>query len=513
MEALKKAGGLNSGAVTSESVNLRNSEFQPWNRKTNVQKIWTVVSKSEPLYQTAKLFGATFEETTRVAATKAWDRLPKEKQAEVIGRLNPKYEAYVVGKDPVDVKDLQAFISKRSTLDFGQLGLKGKILNRLLPFLNTNQKGYARTIQLAHNAPKTFAINTIKYAVLPTLAAWAWNKSQGGDSDVDDLTKAKYFALKTGITTTGDDGKEKPLLVVVPKGESGIQDVSNLLQGTLDLVYNHNPGAFKQSMPVLSNLATGDMKGAATAAGTKITDLLRIPGITPIFEGLANYDVFKNKPIVPVKLQNNSPEMQYTLRTPGAYKALGAWAGLSPLQVEHFINGIFPAASQYAAAGDLITGQKSPTAENTSKFFPLIRPSYNSDPAVNAAYQAENAAKQETADSHKLITDKLDEIVRMGPSKGRQPAMDYIQSLGDAEQDYALNYLQKAIEKKSNPELTNVLQGMSADGALKYASPLLDDAIASHDKEKVKEIIGQFKEGGKAQEALIDYFLSKVENQ
>lgn len=514
IEALKRQGGLNSGAITSENVNLRQRDLTPFNRQTKGQKVLTVISKVNPVNVVAKTMGEAFEEGTRVAATKAWDKMSPAEQAKTVKRLNPKYESYVVGEGKASAEDLRAFISKRSTLDFGQMGTQMKIVNRIIPFLNANQKGFARTTQLAMNDPKTFAYNSFKYSLLPTLMVYAWNQQQGGEGDIDPTTKAKYFAIKTGTTTTDDNGDEKPLLVLVPKGESGINEVSNLLQGTLNAVFEKNPKLLQQANPVLYNIATGDAKGAAQATGSKITDLMRLPGFTPLFEAMANYDTFKQRPIVPQSLQGVSPENQYKLRTPGVYKQLGAWAGLSPLQIEHLVNGIYPAASQYTTVADVATGKQPAGINASSQFMPLLRPSYSSDPEVDAAYQSKASTDTKVADNHFKIRDKIDSFIRAGAEKGKPMATEYFKTLEADDFDYASDYFMKSIEKKSKPALDNVVSGMSSAEAVDYAAPKLDKAIAAKDKAEVAKIVQSFPDGSKAQEAVIDYFLSKVgENQ
>lgn len=62
-------------------------------------------------------------------------------------------------------------------------------------------------------------------------------------------------------------------------------------------------------------------------------------GAKPIIETMANYSFFTGNQIVPVNMENLDPRMQKTASTSELAKFLGESTGLSPIKIDHLING------------------------------------------------------------------------------------------------------------------------------------------------------------------------------
>lgn len=508
---LKKAGGLMSGSVTMEQVNKSSRELTPFVRQTPGQKIMSVVTKADPLYQTVKKFAESFEEGTRSAAAKAWDRLPPKEQAKVLKRLNPKYEVWVTGKDPAAAEDLRAFISKRSTLDFGQTGTKLKIVNRIIPFLNASQKGQVRTLALLKNDPIGFAVNTAKYAAIPTLLAYGWNEQFGGDGDIDAHTKQKYFTFKTGIKVQDEQGNDTELLITIPKGESGVQDVSNLLHGTLNAVRDKDSTLLENAYPVMYDLATN---GANVETLKSLNRFIpSVPLLTPVMEAMSNWNFYKQRPIDSQAFQNIdwsslSPEDMEKIKTPTMYKQLSSWSGASPFQVQNFMEGLFPAIGQYGTIADMAAGKGN--ASSTTKLFPLIRPNFETMKKINEVDAVKDQVAEDKNTNRFKIKNSIEQFLKI-PDKEekKKKTLEYIKSLPAEDQEYAVNYTTKMMQESGKTKTELKIFNLNADEAMAYYKPQLDEAIKKKDKKTILEIVKSVKKQS-AQDALVDYVMAEM---
>lgn len=491
-----KIGGLSGGIITSERGNIRAADFTPWERTKAVDKVFKVMSDMNFIGKFAKVAGEAGEDATRIAVGKAWDKASYKQKTEILNRLNEKYVTYLHDSD-VSPNELKAFIMQRVTMDFNQQGRAMQVWNRYIPFLNVNEKAATRLAAMVKNDPKGFAVASAKYAALPTLMTIGWNAAMGGDDDIDSYCKAKFFCLKTGLMTKNDNGDDVPLLLTIPKGEAGILEVSNAVQSTYDVLSKKDPALLKQTQPLLWALATGEDSGSA-ALEQVMQSLPQMPLVTQLIEAFTNKDFYRNRAIDSAKYQgvdwkNVSQETLDQIKVPGAYKAIGQYMGLSPFQVQHAINGIWPAAGQYAAATDIATGKAN--QGSISQFMPLVRPAYKEDKSLDAAYKSktEAATEKKTGDLNVRSTvENALEMFRNGdPEKGKE----IMRTLPPDRLDYGIKYFkaQRELDVKKEKGFTQtdlLVSEMNSNEAIKYYD---DNYSKNFDKEKTKELISKLK--------------------
>jgi hypothetical protein len=515
-QTLKEQGGLMSGLITSEQINLRASDYQPKTRLSSEQKVKKALGVAAlPItapYKIAKRVGEALEEGTREAAVRAWDRLDIADKAAILNRLNHKYVTLVVDPD-VTPEDLRAFISARSTIDFNQKGDKMKIVNRLLPFFDVNfTKGPGRTLQLLMNDPKAYAINSFKYSVLPTLITIGWNQMLGGDDDIDSYTKAKYFALKTGLTGKNDQGEDAPILLLIPKGESGITEISNAVQGAWDLTIKKNPRLLKQMSPILYSLASGeDVRNAAAQQVLQLASRVQIPILMSLVEAIENYDFYRGRKIDTAKWekidwQKLTPEDMAAIKTPEMYKALARFSGLSPFRIRYFIENVYPAFGQTPAMMDFATGK--PTWGDVNQFVPIIRPAYKEDTDLSAVYQAKDKAEVATRTENLKIRAKVDDAIAALQARDKAKAMEILQTIPEGN-TYAKQYFIKqakmlAKKQSGSTQADLVIAKMTTPEAIQYFE---DNIRKTHDKQKLIDFLNKL-DSAKVQAELVNYVKS-----
>ena len=134
----------------------------------------------------------------------------------------------------------------------------------------------------------------------------------------------------------------------MPKGmDFSIRLVSNATESFLHWTYNNDPKSFKQLRLAIEN----EMPDIAPTA------------LKPIFECIANYNMFYNAPIVLQSQQKLPEHMQYDGHTSGPAKYIGETTGLSPKKVEHFLTSYTAGFGRSAlAVMDWATGSRAVNA-------------------------------------------------------------------------------------------------------------------------------------------------------
>lgn len=509
IEALKR-GGLSGGMITSERGNIRGTEFTPKERMKPLEKVMDVLKNYNIVYKVAKVAGEAGEDATRIAVGKAVDRLTPEQQGEVLNRLNPKFKTYVTNPD-VSPAELKAFLEQRVTMDFNQQGDEMRVWNRVMPFLNVNEKNVTRNVSMAKSDPMGTAVRYAKYAALPTLMNIGWNAMQGGDDDIDSYTKSKYFAFKTGLKTKDAQGNEVPLVIAIPKGEAGIQDVSNSVQEMYDLVVKKDPAMLKQVQPLLYSLASGeDVPGSAAAQ--LLQNIPQVPVITPLIEALTNKDFYRNRPIDSTKWQNIdwtklTPEALSQIQTPEAYKMLAQYTGVSPFQIKHFVEGLYPAGSQYASAANVVMGKSK--WSDVNQFVPIVRPAYTEDKSLSGAYASKDKAKVETTTENTNVKASVDAAIAALKNKDKAKAVEILKTIPEDKSDYAQKYFttQTANMQKKQSGATQtdmVIASMSGPEAIQYFE---DNIRKTHDKQALVDFLGKL-DSQKAGQDVLDHITS-----
>jgi hypothetical protein len=115
---------------------------------------------------------------------KIWDWWRQLSQkSEQLGRMSEYRAAYRYAKDQLGYDDVDAMLyaayQSRDLIDFARAGRILRTLNRVIPFLNANVQGVARTLRAARENPATLAARWALYVATPELFVHAWNRQLG----------------------------------------------------------------------------------------------------------------------------------------------------------------------------------------------------------------------------------------------------------------------------------------------------------------------------------------------
>jgi hypothetical protein len=251
--------------------------------------------------------------------------------SETVGRLAEYRSAYAKAKNELGYDDFNASLwaafQARDLQDYAIAGTAIRSLNRYVIFLNAAIRGLTRTAQGIKENPKRFATKWLIYAALPEIFAYLWNWLAGDDDELAQLPawQRDYFLnFKLG----------PDLWLRIPK--------------PFEL------GAVASGFGRAIQYARGDEKafegwaGSVLKATTPVDEGAMLGPFKAFGEALANYDIFRDKPIVPP--YENTLEIELRSGTENASRIgqlIQEAIGVDARKIDHIIK------SQLGGVGEL----------------------------------------------------------------------------------------------------------------------------------------------------------------
>jgi hypothetical protein len=320
------AGGLGGGNFTSMAEGMKNPE--KWKFKTVAQKGMTVATSPImiPLEATIKI-GTAFEKAPRLAE---WMQLE--------GKVSDRARAHA---------------ARNITVDFDKFGGSMKTLAKWVPFLNANEQGNLNLLKSFRDNPISIARFAIAN-IIPEVMLYMFNKQTGMDDKVDEWIKNNYWYIVTGSTAKTSTGEDVPVLITIRKGEYAtnpgfIIPLGQIIRGSLDAMYEQNPGAFKMYAEKMLSDAPSDLANFA------------LPPIAKTAMGaMANYDPFRKQEVIPSQMLQLEPYRQFTGYESGVARIVGEKMGkvpflkkfAAPAMLEFVAKGFYPGVTQVTSLVD-----------------------------------------------------------------------------------------------------------------------------------------------------------------
>jgi GNAT superfamily N-acetyltransferase len=239
-------------------------------------------------------------------------------------------EMKLVGKDlgwkPGDAMDeetslllLQAL--KQVTTDFTAAGRYGRVANQLVPFFNAGIQGPRAHVRAFKNSYVRFISRGLGHAIVALIAWWFAKDS--------DWWKEMSTKMKFGFTFIPFEHNGKKELIRIPRA---FEADGLFMSGTVALAdawYQEDP---KQATEWMQEWFKRMIPSAMPAVADTVT------------EQLANRKFFFDMPIVPRGMEEMAREEQIGPYTSQVAAKLGQMTGMSPLRIDHAINGTFGGA-------------------------------------------------------------------------------------------------------------------------------------------------------------------------
>lgn len=266
-------------------------------------------------------------------------------EATRIGEYQKALNSYVKqGMTRGEARRLAAFES-RDRQDFAKGGAKTKIIRHMAPFWNAALQGNVKLAQSFKERPIATTLKGLAYITSLKLAEQALNWNDGDYWDRPQWERDAFFMIPNGKDASGHT---KFIRLPIP-----------FLPGVL---FATIPGRILQYAKKNDPKAA---EGIMSAIAKETVPLPSVPMASAVFEnmmtGPQGWDVYRGRPVVPDRLADLPPGLQFTEQTSTAAKKLGELMGVSPMKVDHFIEQTTGGLGKLAT-GRAMPGQRFKTA-------------------------------------------------------------------------------------------------------------------------------------------------------
>lgn len=237
-----------------------------------------------------------------------------------------------------------AIAGREVTVDFAQGGNVAKVANQWIPFLNARAQGVRRTVKAFRENPKRALAVWAATGVVPMAALMAHNQQNFKEvwNDIPDYEKENNFLMIYG--NAKDSSGRYTQIFRFPKGDVD-KILGNTFESMLDRFYSEN------KKNIASELGSALLNGASNASpisfanNGKVSTSSTLSGVLPPVakapaQWAANYNFFRDGPVVPENLQGAPVGEQKFDSTPGLAQLIGGFTGTSPLKVETATNDL-----------------------------------------------------------------------------------------------------------------------------------------------------------------------------
>jgi len=210
----------------------------------------------------------------------------------------------------------------RDLIDFAVAGHTMRMVNQLIPFTNAAVQGMRSSIVSLKKNPAGFAVRTALYSIIPTAALWYLNHQDEETAkeyeEVPSYQRDMYYNYKIG------DNK----WLAIPKpyelsltGAAVDRMLSDMAYGKKDSYKGYAGTVAKSFFPFDEAAAAGFLR--------------------PVIEGIANYDFYREKTVIPAHEDKLALELRHTESASSIGKLVQSVAGVDARKVDHFIRGQF----------------------------------------------------------------------------------------------------------------------------------------------------------------------------
>tara|TARA_R100001594_G_C4052427_1_gene265266 strand:+ start:2253 stop:6350 length:4098 start_codon:yes stop_codon:yes gene_type:complete len=231
--------------------------------------------------------------------------------------------------------------ARNVTLDFQKIGLKMQSVNQITGFYNARIRGYAQIIgalATPKNAAKLISV-LVATQTVPSVLLWFANRDSETYKNIDKWVKDTHHVVIL------NEGLDNEIVYKIPKlWELGFI-FGTLPERFLDYVAKEDP---KSLDGIYEDIVLGLGKFALNQLPQP--EWLKLP-----FELISNYSVYKNKPIVPSRLERLLPQVQATPYTSELSKLISKATsqipftdGISPIKIDYAIKSWTAGLGAYA---------------------------------------------------------------------------------------------------------------------------------------------------------------------
>lgn len=224
------------------------------------------------------------------------------------------------------VSDVEAgFAAREGTVDFAVRGQNQTLKNfsSMTAFFNPAIQGTDRFMRAHKEDPIGATTKAIASVTIPSVLLHYMNKDDPDYKELPNWQKNIFWHIRVKEGPEGFARIPRPFLWGAVYGAAPDR--------FLEYLETKDPKAFKGFMKSLLDAATpvqGDPNGILLPTFAK-----------PLIENAADWQFFRERPVVPVSRKNLLPEFQYGKYTGETARQIGKAMGWSPAKIENFVTG------------------------------------------------------------------------------------------------------------------------------------------------------------------------------
>lgn len=354
----------------------------------SIGAIADIVGKTE-VYQDWIRSGAAhsgFVELSRPALKKAYKGLQTTRGKQILSKLNIISDAQDISQILEEatrvavfkratrrgLSDVEAgYEAREATVDFARRGAKMGNINKTIAFFNAGIQGFDKTIRNSITHPYSTAIKGVIFITLPSLLLYLRNRDDDEYKELAQWKKDLFWNCKLN-----------DIWFRFPKP---------FLYGQ---VFGSMPERFfeyldTKDINALDGLVTSMIKSSSPIGLNPIETMIPT-GIKPFVENFFNYNLFRERTLVPEHLISGPKPDQFTRYTSETAKQFGEWLNMSPAKIENTIYGLTGGTGGHVLGGtdaliNAIKGESSPRRPKGLADIPLVKGFVSRDPSGPSA--------------------------------------------------------------------------------------------------------------------------------
>jgi hypothetical protein len=237
-------------------------------------------------------------------------------------------EAQKKGMDDYN-SSLYAAYKSRNLIDFAIMGNYMKVINQIIPFSNAAVQGLRSAAYSMKENPGGFFAKMFAYSIAPGVAAWVWNHRNDDDEklyeELPGYQRDMFWNFRLGPNNWLSI--PKPYELAIP--QMGIDRL-------LSYKYANNKDAFQgfggEVMKLLLPVDEGNIAGPYQT----------------VIEGMANYDFFRERNIIPVDEDPLNLAMRHTETASRLGQLLQKFTSIDGRKWDHFLQRQFSYTGAFA---------------------------------------------------------------------------------------------------------------------------------------------------------------------
>lgn len=312
-------------------------------RAAGVQTSYDIL-RNEPI-QSVERIRAGRSIPSKIAYTATRPREMLRAVEDIVGRTEEfgRIQNYIAGYEdaikaglpPEEAMTQGARYARETTANFARRGEWSPVINALWPYFNANIQGVRGTIRALRRAPLETSIKWGVAVATPVAMATLWNmsdeKRKEAWADIPEYEKENNIIILPENPQKDDKGRWNAIKIPLTPG---LGRATNLVRRPIEALNGQDPVAFAEmARAMLAPVTPIDPEGGTLASNS--TPIFA----RPLLESRINKSLYTSQPIVPERLMNLAPELQFDKNTSRAAIQVGNAIGMSPMKVDHVIRG------------------------------------------------------------------------------------------------------------------------------------------------------------------------------